>query len=147
MAYGRTFLQRRINLIRSSQLRQKFIRLNKQARLDLQWWYLFLPSWNGISFFDLPEWAPVPDFEISTDASGSKDFGGYYHNQWFSAAWLPTQELLGMAYKELYPIVVSCHLWGHHWRRVTSEYSSIVTIKVSCTFLKPARPRTMLSWI
>ena len=66
---GRTFLQRLINLLRGSNQRQKFIRLTKQARLDLQWWRDFLPTWNGISFFDLPEWAPVADIELSTDAS------------------------------------------------------------------------------
>ena len=53
----------------------KFIRLNKPSRLDLQWWNEFLPSWNGISFFDLSEWAPVPDFALTTDASGSKGIG------------------------------------------------------------------------
>ena len=41
VAYGRTFLQRLINLLRSSQSRQKFIRLDKQARPDLQWWLTF----------------------------------------------------------------------------------------------------------
>ena len=56
VAYGRTFLQRLINLPQSSQSRQKFIRLNKQARLDLQWWCLFLLSRNGISFFDQGLW-------------------------------------------------------------------------------------------
>ena len=36
VAPGRTFLQRLINLLRVSKPRQKFIRLTKQARLDLQ---------------------------------------------------------------------------------------------------------------
>ena len=64
-------------------------------------------------FFDLPEWAPVPDFELSTDASGNIGFGGCYQNEWFAAAWLPSQLKFGMAYKELYPIVIACHFWGH----------------------------------
>ena len=116
VAPGRTFLQRLINLLRGSKPRHKFIRLTKQARLDLQWWQDLLPTWNGVSFFDLPELAPVPDFELSTDASGNKGFGGCYNNEWFSVAWLPSQLKLGMAYKELYTIVIACHLWGHCWR-------------------------------
>ena len=111
----RTFL-RLINLLRGSNQRQKFIRLTKQARLDLQWWRDFLPTWNGISFFDLPEWAPVADIELSTDASGAKGCGGCHENEWFSVAWLPSQINFGMAYKELYPIVIACHLWGGRWR-------------------------------
>jgi hypothetical protein len=74
-----------------------------------------LPVWNGISFFDLPEWAPVVDFELSTDASGTKGCGGSYGREWFTSAWLPTEVQFGMAYKELHPIVIAAHLWGHHW--------------------------------
>ena len=69
---GRTFLQRLINLLRGSNQRQKFIRLTKQARLDLQWWRDFLPTWNGISFFDLPEWAPVADIEHVVFSFGTR---------------------------------------------------------------------------
>ena len=116
VAPGRTFLQCLINLLRGSKPHQKFIRLTKQARLDLQWWRDFLPTWNGISFFDLPEWTPIPDFELSTDASGKSCFGGFYNNEWFAREWLPTQLKFGMAYKELYPIVITCHLWGPRWR-------------------------------
>ena len=67
VAHGRTFLRR-------------------LCRVDLQWWNQFLPVWNGISFFDLPDWAPVPDFELATDASGSLGFGVYHQGEWFSAA-------------------------------------------------------------
>ena len=59
----------------------------------------------GISFFDLSEWAPVPDFALATDASGSKGFGAFNIDEWFAAPWLPSQQHLGMAYKELYPII------------------------------------------
>ena len=112
VAHGRTFLRRLINLLRDSKRHQKFLRLNKECRLDLQWWNQFLPVWNGISFFDLPDWAPVPNFELATDASGSLGFGAYHQGEWFSAAWLPSQQPLGMAYKELYPILIACHICG-----------------------------------
>ena len=117
VAHGRTFLRRLINLLRDSKRHQKFLRLNKECRLDLQWWNQFLPAWNGISFFDLPDWAPVPNFELATDASGSLGFGAYHQGKWFSATWLPSQQPLGMAYKELYPILVACHIWGPKWSR------------------------------
>ena len=115
--FGRTFLQRLLitDLRRSSKPNQKLIRLTKQARLDLHWWDKLLPVWNGISFFDLPEWAPVADFELSTDASGTKGCGGSYGREWFTSAWLPTQVQFGMAYKELYQIVIAAHLWVRHW--------------------------------
>ena len=118
---GRTFLRRLFNLLRESQRHRRFIRLNNEARLDLKWWSEFLPSWNGVCFFDLPDSAPVPDFQLATDASGSNGFGAYNNGQWFNGAWLPAQRAGGIAYKELYPIVLACHLWGPLWCRQRIE--------------------------
>ena len=56
VAHGRTFLHRMINLLRDSKPRRRYIRLNKPCQLDSEWWNEFLPLWNGVSFFDLPEW-------------------------------------------------------------------------------------------
>lgn len=119
---GRTFLRRLFNLLRDSQHGRRFIRLNSEARLDLKWWSEFLPSWNGVCFFDLPDWAQLPDFQLATDASGSKGFGAYNNGQWFNCAWLPSQRALGIAYKELFPIVLACHIWGPVWGRQRIEF-------------------------
>ena len=108
VAHGRTFLRRMINLLRDSKPRRRYIRLNTPCQLDLEWWNEFLPLGNGISFFDLPEWEPVQDFELANDASGSLGFGAYNNGEWFSSAWLPSQQHLSIAYKELYPILIAC---------------------------------------
>ena len=100
---GRTFMRQLINLLRDSQHHWRFIELNNEARLDLKWWSEFLPALNGVCFFDLPEWTWLPDFQLATDASGSKGFGAYNNGEWFHNAWLSSQPPLGMAYKELYP--------------------------------------------
>ena len=69
---GRTFLRRLINLLRDSKRYWKCIRIPRECQLDLQWWVDFLPSWNGVCFFDFPDWATQADFELSSDASGKK---------------------------------------------------------------------------
>ena len=112
---GCTFLRRLINLLRDCKCYWKCIRIPRECQLDLQWWLDFLPSWNGVYFFDLPDWAPLADFELSSDASGKKGLGIYNNGAWFYKAWLPTQQPLGMAYKKLYPIVLACHICGHAW--------------------------------
>ena len=119
---GRTFLRRLINLLRDSKRYWKSIRIPKECQLDLQWWIDFLPTWNGIYFFDLPEWAPLPDFELSSDASGNQGFGVYNNGAWFYQAWLPVQQPLGMAYKELFPIVLACHVWGPSWSNMRIKF-------------------------
>ena len=88
---GRTFLRRLINLLRDSKRYWKIIRLTRECQLDLQWWLDFLPNWNGVYFFDLPQWAPLADFELSSDASGKQGFGVYNNGAWFCRAWLPIQ--------------------------------------------------------
>ena len=134
---GRTFLRRLINLLRDSKRFWKSIRIPRACQLDLQWWSDFLPSWNGVYFFDLPEWAPLPDFELSSDASGKQGYGVFNNGAWFYQRWLPSQQQLGMAYKELYPIVVACHIWGPSWSHKRIKFwcdnQSVVHILASGT--------------
>ena len=73
---GRTFLRRLIDLLKGAQRFRPFLRLDKQCQLDIAWWQEFLPSWDGVYFFDLPNWAPSPDISLSSDAAGSLGFGG-----------------------------------------------------------------------
>ena len=93
------------------------IRLNKEFHRDLTWWQELLRSWEGLSFFLTPTWAPLPDFQVSSDAAGSLGYGAIFNNQWFFGAWSASQQPLSIAYKELFPIVVggTCgDLGGRH---------------------------------
>ena len=119
---GRTFLSRLLNLLRDSKRYWKRIRLTRDCQLDIQWWVQFLPLCPGVYFFDLPEWAPLADFELSSDASGKQRYGVYYNGEWFSGAWSAVQQPLGMVYKELFPIVVACHLWGPTLSRLRIKF-------------------------
>ena len=62
----------------------------------------------------MPQWAPLPDFEVSLDASGALGYGGVFQGHWFSGAWLPTQISQSIEYKELFPIVMETYLSGGH---------------------------------
>ena len=48
---GRTFLRRLIALSTSVTRLHHHISLNKEARADITWWVEFLPTWNGVAFF------------------------------------------------------------------------------------------------
>jgi hypothetical protein len=59
--------------------------------------------------------------ELYTDASSTKDYGGYFQGKWFSSSWpndisSPKDKHLSMAFLELYPIVVASLLWGSEWK-------------------------------
>ena len=109
---GRTFLQRMINLLSAFRRDDHPIRLNQDFPLDLSWWHEFFHSWDGFSFLLSPEWAPLPEFHVSSDAAGALGYGAIFDNEWFVGEWSPTQKPLSIAYKELFP--VSCFQWLSH---------------------------------
>jgi len=134
---GRTFLRRMINLLCTFRHDDHLIRLNQEFHRDLTWWRELFQSWDGLSFFLMPAWAPLPDFQVSSDAAGSLGFGAIFNNQWFYGGWAVSQQPRSMAYKELFPIVVAAHLWGSQWSMQRVEFlcdnESVVAVLSSGT--------------
>ena len=98
---------------------------------------------DGLSFFLMPDWAPLPDFQVSSDAAGTLGYGAIFQHQWFSGPWSASQLPLSIAYKELFPIVVAAYmyLWDPQWssRRVEflCDNESVVAVLSSGTSQDP----------
>ncbi|CAH3113440.1 unnamed protein product, partial [Porites lobata] len=126
-----------IDLLCAFRLDDHPIRLNQEFRRDLTWWRELFQTWDGLSFFCMPTWAPVPDFQVSSDAAGSLGYGAIFNTKWFCGAWSMEQRSLSIAYKELFPIVVAAALWGSQWgsRRVEflCDNESVVAVLKSGT--------------
>ena len=92
------------------------IRLNAAFRADLEWWHIFVGSWNGI-FMMLKESWQTPGVEIWSDAFGSWGCGALWGTQWFQVAWCewPGFVTASIAAKELLPIIVATAIWGSGW--------------------------------
>jgi len=112
---GRTFLCWMINLLCVFRHDDHPNRLNQEFRQDLTWWRELFQTWDGLSFFCMPTWAPLLDFQVSSEAAGSLGYGAIFKSHWFSSAWSVAQSSLSIAYKELFPIVVAAYLWGPQW--------------------------------
>ena len=80
----------------------------------------------------MPEWAPLPDFQVSSDAAGTPGYGAIFQHQWLCGPWSACQQPLSTAYKELFPIVVAAYLWGPQWasRRVEFQCDSELVVVV-----------------
>ena len=89
--------------------------LIRNFRRDLTWWRELFQTWDGLCFFCMPTWVPLPDFQVSSDAAGSLGYGAIFKSHWFYGAWSTAQSSLSIAYKELFPIVVAAYLWGPQW--------------------------------
>ena len=131
----RTFLRRMINLLCRFRRDDHPIQLNWACHLDLTLWRELFQSWDGLSFLLMLAWAPLPDFQVSSDATGSLGFGAIFNSQWFFGVWSASQQPLSIAYKELFPIVVAAHLWGSQWSSQRVEFlcdnKSVVTVLLS----------------
>ena len=127
---GRFFLRRLIDLSCSVQHPHHHIYLNASSRADIEWWYSFLPSWNGKSIFLDLNWTSNVSLDLFTDASGIHGYGAYFQGAWFRQDWLPHQLSRDIQWKELFAIVVAAATWGDHWHgkkiRFLCDNNSIV---------------------
>lgn len=83
-------------------------------------WYKFLSGWNGVYFFLDDHVVESANMHLFTDATVTA-FGGIFDSRWFQReiheeVRIITQSI-SMAFCELYPIVMTCVLWGSEWPR------------------------------
>ena len=111
---GRAFLRRLIDLSMKATRLDHFIRINAEARADLEWWFYFIGRWNGISLLSAVSIQP-PAATIYSDASGNWGCGAICGSQWFQLKWDTRSDRWHISIKELTPIVISTAIWGRHF--------------------------------
>jgi hypothetical protein len=82
---GRAFLRRLINLTLGVTNPSHFIRLNNEARRDLQAWKLFLDQFNGKRLCLPNRWASSNVLRLFTDASGA-GFAAIFGSRWIQGS-------------------------------------------------------------
>ena len=112
---GRTFLRRLIDLSTKAARLDHFIRLNAEARADIEWWYHFIGPWNGVSLLSALSKEP-PAATIFSDASGHWGCGALWGPYWLQQKWDERAEPHHISVKELTPIVMAMAIWGHHFK-------------------------------
>ncbi len=115
---GRTFTRRLIELASSAKKLEHFVRLSREARSDIEWWWQFSADWNGVGLLRSITEAR-PSMTLVSDASGSWGCGAYWGSHWFQLPWAGQVHQWHITAKELVPIVVAAALWGSEWRGQT----------------------------
>jgi len=117
--------------------------------MDLLWWHQFLEDWHGVSFWLFRGLLPEADVEVSSDAAGSVSYGAHMKGHWFAGSWAPSQQLQSIVYKELFPIVLTAHVWGHFWVKkhvlFCSDNDAVVHIVNTRTSRVPCLMRLLCS--
>ena len=112
---GRTFLRRAIDLLGTpgATKGQHHVRLNREFRADLHWWWTFSTHWNGVAAF--PPTAK-PAFSVTSDGSGSWGCGAWSGSSWFQFQWPVAARDEHISWKELFADLVAMAIWGMRWR-------------------------------
>ena len=91
-----------------------YIRLNRSARSDIEWWFHFASKWNGTVMMTVVD-RSNPVASITSDTSGSWGCGAFYLSQWFQITWGGPVAESSITVKDLMPIVVAVAIWGKSW--------------------------------
>jgi len=108
---GRSFIGRIIELLKGPHHPYHHVRLNRQFKADLGWWKAFADGWNGVALFPAQGAAEAT---FASDASGGWGCGAWCDDQWWQLEW-PTGNQSGIAFKELFAVVLSAGVWGPGW--------------------------------
>ncbi len=113
---GRAFKRRLLDLMSSVKRGDRWIRLNKEARADVEWWYHFGLDWNGTSL--LSSRCAEPQATMLSDASGGWGCAATWDGCWFQLSWNEARAAEGwnIMPKELLPIVIAAVVWREQWR-------------------------------
>ena len=112
---GRIFLRRLIDLSKVPKALHHFVRLNSEARSDIQWWQAFACRWNGVGLLSALGQS-TPSVWIRSDASGGWGCGAFCGDAWLQLQWAGELSGLGIAAKEAIPVVLAAFTWGYQWQ-------------------------------
>ena len=116
MRPGRCFVRQIYELTKIGSRRpNQQVRLNRGIRGDVEWWHLFMSTWNGVSLF----WKnrkDSPDVTVWSDAAKTWGYGALTKGAWFQHPWPEDLPQKSIAYLELVPIVMSAFIWGRKWK-------------------------------
>ncbi len=137
---GRAYVRRLIDLSTVAKHMDHYVRINKEARADLEWWRCFLENWNGTALMFACTQMEL-DITLTSDASGNWGCGAYLGNEWFMLHWSKSFEKVHITVKELAPIVLAAMIWGQSWKgktvRARCDNTAVVAIVNSGTSKNP----------
>lgn len=118
----RTFLCHMFKLLCTVRRDDHSFRLNQEFQQDLTWWHELFQSLDALSFFQMSQWVPLPDFQVLSNALCSLGHGAIFSTQCFFGTYSASQKPPSIDYKELLPIAVAAHLWGSQWMPQLVEF-------------------------
>ena len=114
VSLGRAFLRRLFDLTKGVRRPHHRIRLSKACRKDISVWLTFLEHFSGRTVFVDEEWLSHAPLKLYPDPAGSKGYDAIFGRHWFYGECPDSWKKLNIAFFELFPIVLSLHVWVGH---------------------------------
>ena len=143
--HSRVFLSRLLAALKtmSDALPYHKISLSDEMKLDIQWWLLYMRSFNGMDFIIDPGFIK---FSYKGDAC-MEGGGGYHLEEYWSRTlpdWMRTDPI---HLKEYWVLLVSIKLWGPSWSGHAVElFVDNTAVCLTCVNQKPTDP-TMAAFL
>lgn len=99
-----------------------FVRLNRDAHSDIEWWACFIEPWIAVLLMEAVV-GKQPELTIVSDTSGSWGCGAVWGSCWFQVKWMVSSGA-HIAIKEMVPAVITTAIWGRTW---TGKWIRILT--------------------
>ena len=115
---GRPFCRCLINATCGLTKQHHHLRITSNTKNDLVLWLQFFRDFNGVSVFHDRFWVSNYDLQLYTDSAGGAalGFGAYFAGKWaqgtWPQAWVTEGITADITALELFPLLVSLHVWG-----------------------------------
>ena len=143
---GRIFLRQLIDMSCSVARLHHHIRLNEQARLDIEWWLTVLPTWNSTSYILETDWSTSTFMSLYADASSSIRWGAYWSGRYIQVRWSSVEDGKSIVWKELFAWVQKKVLFHCDnqvvvdiWKTGTTKSSNVMALVVRLLYFCAAR--------
>ena len=135
---GRAFFRSLINKNTRLPYPKSWVGLNRDEKLNLDWWFSLLDNWNGITLMRFCRWEPCYDLQLASDAALSDGFGIVHGNEWVSGKWPPGSPS-NIAILEMIPLCLAAAIWGKEWSGKTVLFhTDSMAVHFSAEGLLPA---------
>ena len=111
---GRVYLGRLFRIFKGA-ANKKIIKLDKNAKKDLNMWLAFMENYNGTTFFRNLQILHGTTINLQADAS-KKGYGATFGNQWVQGEFPADWKALNIAILEFYPLFLLFHMFAQHFK-------------------------------
>ena len=109
---ARTFINRMLALFRQSSTKRRIV-LTEEFHNDLNWFLLFLPKFNGITYIQKPNIPGAQTLHVDASLTG---LGGVWKNQVYATPIFDIYDTpLKIVHLEMLNLVIALKLWAQDW--------------------------------